>query len=84
MYKIYTFRNDKKAFIATDNGQLIIHDIENNTIEYSQKLKDGPVEFLFVSSSGQLVVMATLNGNITVLSADDSRQNFSFQTQTLI
>lgn len=84
MYKIYIFRNDKKAFIATDNGQLIIHDIENNTIEYSQKLKDEPVKFLFVSSSGQLVVMATMYGNITVLSADDSRQNFSFQTQTLI
>lgn len=84
MYKIYIFRNNKKSFIATDIGQLIIHDIENNTIEYSQKTKDEPVEFLLVSSFGQLVVMATLNGNITVLSADDSRHYFSLQPRKLI
>lgn len=72
-------RNNKKAFIATDIGQLIIHDIENNIIEYSQNLKDKPVEFLLVSSSGQLVVMATLKGNITVLSADDNEVKHRFK-----
>lgn len=84
VYKFYIFRNNKKAFIATDIGQLIIHDIENNIIEYSQNLKDKPVEFLLVSSSGQLVVMATLKGNITVLSADDSKHYFSLQPRKLI
>jgi hypothetical protein len=64
-------RDEKRAFITTTSGQLIVHDLENNQLHHSHKVEGDLTDYLLASSSGQFVVMATSKGKITILSAEN-------------
>ena len=70
-------RDDKKAFLAKASGQLIVYDLGDNCIHHD--MKEDSVDFLLVSSSGQLVVMATINGDISVIDTHSCKFVFLFE-----
>ena len=58
-----------------------MYDLGDNCIHHD--MKEDSVDFLLVSSSGQLVVMATINGDISVIDTDSCKFFFLFEKKCL-
>ena len=54
-----------------------MYDLGDNCIHHD--MKEDSVDFLLVSSSGQLVVMATINGDISVIDTHSCKFFFLFE-----